>query len=219
MHNVTVSFAGDAAYQAASRTTTALTVKARSALSFYAANGSLGGTTLLKAILVSGSARLSGKSVTFWVAGAPAGSGITDASGVAQASWTIPLTLGAGSHNVTATFDGDATYASTTRTAAVLAVARASTVLSFYGASGSTGQTVALRCILFSGSARVAGKSVAFSVDGVAAGSGTTDANGVATVGYLLPALSTGVHSVTAFFGGDATYAAATRTAAVLTVK
>jgi hypothetical protein len=63
------------------------------------------------------------------------------------------------------------------------------------------------------------GKTLAFSVEGVSAGSGVTDGSGVASVAYALPALSPGAHNVTASFAGDGAYAPVSRTAAVLTVK
>ena len=195
--------------------------KCSTALSCYAAKGAAGQTVALRCILVGGGARLFGRTLAFHVDGRYAGAAVTGADGVASLPYAIPGTAPGGAHNVTAAFDGsaDSTYASTSRTAAVLTV-KPATIISFYAAAGSAGQTVSRRCILLSGSTRLAGRPVAFSVGATTAGTGTTDASGVASVSYRIPVgLVPGVYEVTGAFAGDSAYAPTTRTAAVLTVR
>ena len=79
-----------------------------------------------------------------------------------------------------------------------------------------------LKWRFYSGGAALDGKTVAFSVDGAAAGSAATDATGTASVSYVIPGgMAVGTHNVTATFdgSGDAAYGSSTRTAAALTVK
>jgi hypothetical protein len=56
-------------------------------------------------------------------------------------------------------------------------------------------------------SAAVAGKTIAFQLDGVTVGTQVTASNGVATLNYTVPTpLSFGNHTITAVFAGDAAY-------------
>jgi hypothetical protein len=64
---------------------------------------------------------------------------------------------------------------------------------------------VTLKATLLPG---VANKTIDFTVDGNSAGSGTTDANGVATVPYSVSTLSIGNHTIIASFAGDCDYEA-----------
>jgi hypothetical protein len=80
----------------------------------------------------------------------------------------------------------------------------AATTLVADDVSGNVGQTVQLSATLSSGGDPLAGKTVHFEVDGIDAGSGTTNASGVAGVAYTIPGL--GDRAVTAGFAGDAAY-------------
>ncbi len=70
--------------------------------------------------------------------------------------------------------------------------------------SGNVGQTVQLSATLTSGGSPLVGKTVDFEVDGIDAGSGTTNASGVATVAYTITGM--GDKAVAADFAGDAAY-------------
>jgi HYR domain len=89
------------------------------------------------------------------------------------------------------------------------------TNLSVDAATGSFGGTVNLSATLTSGGNPVAGKSIAFTLNGNSVGSANTDANGVAT---LTNASLTGINGglyptgVGASFAGDSVYAAASAT-------
>jgi len=84
VHNVTVTFGGDASYYAATRTTAALTVtrpKSNIAFSLYAASGVPGASATLKTLVVSGGSAVIGKAIAFAVDGTPVRSSVSDASG------------------------------------------------------------------------------------------------------------------------------------------
>jgi len=93
-----------------------------------AASGTYGGTVTLTATLTSNSSPVSGKTITFTLNGNPAGSGVTDPSGIATSS---SVTLCGSSYNVSGS-----PYASG-------AAANFGGDLSFGGSSGSNSLTVA----------------------------------------------------------------------------
>jgi hypothetical protein len=124
VHDVTVSFAGDASHYAARRTSPALTVrvvKANVGLSIYAASGAPGALVTLKSVVNSGGAPALGLTIQFAVDGGAVGSAISGASGAAL-GYTIPSAMTPGAHNVTVSFTGDATHNSATRTTVALTV-------------------------------------------------------------------------------------------------
>jgi hypothetical protein len=74
------------------------------------ASGTYGGTTSLSATLTALGNPVGGKTISFIIDGNPAGSAVTDGSGVASLTG-VPLgTLGAGSHTVGASLAGDSFY-------------------------------------------------------------------------------------------------------------
>jgi hypothetical protein len=73
-------------------------------------------------------------------------------------------------------------------------------------ASGDAGQTVQLSATLTAGGLPVGGKTVDFQVDGVPAGSATTDPVGVTRLAHTI--LSMGDRVVGADFAGDGTHPA-----------
>ena len=160
-------------------------------------------TLLLKA----GGAGLAGETVSFQVAGKAAGSGTTNSSGVASVSYTIPAGL-VGSQTITATFAGDGTTLNSSQASGTLTVSKAGTVLTVPNVSGSPGQAVTLKATLAlsAGGAGVANEPISFQVAGNAAGSGTTNSSGVASVSYTIPAGASGSEAIAATFSGDASY-------------
>jgi hypothetical protein len=224
IHNVTASFAGDSAYNPASRTTPALTIatpQASVGFSLFTSTGRAGTVVTLRSLMLSGGAPLAGKTVEFQVDGAPAGSGVSDANGVATA-YTIPASLAPGTHNVTVSFAGDRFYKAAMRTSPALVVARILTALSLDSVSGSAGDAVNLRCVLTANGQGVSSRTVSFWVDGVAVGSTATDASGVGTKLYRIPAgTSAGAHTVKVEFDGsrDTTYESSSLSGMYLTVR
>src|SRR5215207_8441274 len=94
------------------------------------------------------------------------------------------------------------------------------TTLAVSNASGAYGSTVNLSATLTASSAGVSGKSVSFTVNGVSAGSGTTDGSGVASVSYALPqGLNVGGYSIGASFAGDTTHLTSSGTGSLSVVQ
>jgi MBG domain (YGX type)/Carboxypeptidase regulatory-like domain/Bacterial Ig-like domain (group 3) len=92
------------------------------------------------------------------------------------------------------------------------------TTLTADPATGTYGGTVNLSATLTDGSNGLSGKTVAFTLNGASAGSGTTDANGVATVSNAsLAGINGGSYptGVGASFAGDAGYLGSSATAAL----
>jgi ribosomal protein L18E len=92
-------------------------------------------------------------------------------------------------------------------------VARQPTALSVAAASGIYGGTVDLNATLTAGGAGVSGKTISFSLNGVTAGTATTNASGVATLtGVSLAGIAAGTYAagpasgVAASFTTDATH-------------
>ncbi len=85
--------------------------------------------------------------------------------------------------------------------------------LVIYAASGVIGQTAGMQARMTGpNSVPITGRSVTFSVNGTAVGSGTTDINGFAKFIYPIPlSLGAGVQTLTASFSGDPEFSAATR--------
>jgi carboxypeptidase family protein len=96
------------------------------------------------------------------------------------------------------------------------------TTLVAAAASGTFNSTANLSATLTSSSVGVSGKTVTFTLNGNAAGSGTTDSNGVATVSAAsLTGINAGSYptGVSASFAGDSTYSASSGTAALTVSK
>jgi len=219
-HNVTVSFVGDSAYNAATRTSPVLTVLRKVLFSQYATSGAPGQSVTLKTLVYSGGAPVSGLSVKFAVDGTVVGMATSDASNASR-SYTIPASMSVGTHDVTVSFAGNATYAAASRTTAVLTVAtpKANVLFSLYAVAGAPQQTVTLKTLVYSGGSPASGLLIQFAVDGAPAGSATSGSGGAAVSYTIPPSMTVGAHDVTVTFAGDATHNAATRTSAVLTVK
>ncbi|HYF92747.1 MAG TPA: Ig-like domain repeat protein, partial [Symbiobacteriaceae bacterium] len=197
-HTIVADFAGDADLTAASSSGALTVTAATGVLSVANVAGDFGDTVTLSATLTPG---VTGKTVTFTVDGVAAGSGTTDAAGVATVDFVIANS--GGTYSIDAAFAGDADISAASGSG-TLTVSPAAGALAVPGASGAYRSTVVLQATL---SPNLAGKSIAFAVDGVAAGTGVTDAGGVATVSYLITN-SVGSYTIDAYFAGDVQVAA-----------
>ena len=180
-------------------------------------SGRIGQTVALTATLTSGGSYVTGKTVSFSVDGAPAGSDTTDGIGFATVTYSIPPSLGAGSKTIGASFAGEVNYAKSSE-AATLKVSKANVAFSAYQVWGARGQTVTLKSLLYASNAPLAGRNVDFSVDGMYVGTGVSTSTNV-SCSYKIPDDATfGPHNVTVAFAGDDAYNASTRTGPVLNV-
>ena len=122
-----------------------------------------------------------------------------------QTTATIPA-LTAGSHTITAQYSGDTFYAASEGlvTFNVLVLTGATATVSITPGSPSTTDSVSATVAIASG----ATGTVQFLLDGTAAGSPVTVANGATQ--YSLGHLAAGPHTVTAQYSGDTAFAATT---------
>ena len=98
-------------------------------------------------------------------------------------------------------------------TVATFTTARATTTLTLAPASGLSGGTTSLTATLTSGGSGVAGKTIAFEINGTSVGSATTDDNGNAVLTNVsVSGIGSGTYAsaVAASFTQDATYQAST---------
>ena len=216
-HTITVTFPAEANYAASSGTGT-LTVTASgpatTTLAVTSVSTAYYQTVTLTATLTAGGAGVSGKTVTFTAGGAMVGTGVTNGSGVATKSYANAGGLAPGSHTLSAAFAGDSTDAASSG-AGTLTVTKVNATLTVASVSGAAGQTVALSVTLkrSSDGALMANRTLTFLVDGATAGTGVTNASGVATLGYAIPSGdATGAHAVTVTFPAEANYNASTGT-------
>ena len=219
-HALGGSFAGDATYAASTgaATLTVASPKTATALTVAGVSGAAGQTVTLSARLKAGVTNLSGRTVSFTVDGTAVGSAVTNPSGFASLSYTLPAAASVGSHTVGTAFAGDAAYAASSGTGTLtVASAAIPTAVTVASASGTHGKTVTLSARLKAGLTNLTGRTVSFTVDGVAAGSAVTNTSGSANLSYAIPAgANFGSHSVGASFAGDAAYSASSGTGTLI---
>ena len=165
----------------------------------------------------SGNTTVPTGTVTFYVDFAAVGSGTLNASG--QATYSTS-TLSAATHNVTATYNGDSNFVSSTSGFVIqvvnAATLPATTTALISSANPSTsGQSVILTATVTgpSGNTTVPTGTVTF-MDG-ANSLGTGSLNGLGQATYSTSSLSVASHSITAVYGGSTTFAGST--SAILT--
>jgi Bacterial Ig-like domain (group 3) len=127
-------------------------------------------------------------------------------------------TLGVASHSVSATYNGDGTYASST-SAAVAVVVRGSTTLTLAAntTNPNAGATVTLTATLTTVGSQTAPFLPVTFLDGTTTlGIASFNTSNVAT--FQTSALAVGTHTITAQYPGDATFVGSTSAAVVVTV-
>ncbi|MCX6377948.1 MAG: Ig-like domain-containing protein [Armatimonadetes bacterium] len=204
-HVLTADFAGDTDYAASSATGTLTALATNTTLSSVSLSGTIGQTQVFKFRLkrTSDLNGVVGQTVLCSVDGSVVGTATTDAQGFAIYAYAIPE-LSAGSHTLTANFDGTSQYAASS-SSGTLTVAKSNTKLPTDQITGAQSSSVNLIAYLkrSTDGSRLAGRTVTFKVDGVAVGTATTDGSGVATFTYTLN-LTVGTHKITTSFAGDA---------------
>ena len=166
-----------------------------------------GQTVTLKATLkrTVGGAALSNETITFSVDGASVGTAVTNSDGQAGLTYVTPASNVIGSsHPVSAVFGGDSSDNASSGSAS-LTVTRYNSTLGVASVTSTPGQTVTLSATLRrSTGLPLSGQTVSFTVDSTPL-TVTTNAAGVATVPYVIPAADAiGSHTIMASFGGDA---------------
>ena len=205
-HPVTVSYSGDAVFApSASASVTATSLTVSPAATTY------GGSVTFSATVTSGSGTPSG-TVTFRDGVAVIG---TTGLVIDQASFTTNA-LTAGSHTVTATYDGSVAFGSSTSGSVTESVTAANTVTTVLGAPNpsSFGSPITFTASVTSPGGIPAG-TVTF-LDGPTIVGTAPLSNGQATLG--LSSLATGSHSITATYGTTVDFTTSTSAAISQTV-
>jgi len=216
---IKATFAGDATYLGSTATNTLTVNKANTVLTGIDRTGTNGSVVQLKAYLrrTTDMAYVAGRTITFSVDGTDVGTGVTNASGMAYFDYTV--TQAPGQYPIGYNFAGDAAY--NPSTGGNTLTVTGTTTLDVGDKTGQIGETVALTAILtrdFDGNP-VAGKTISFSVDGTAVGTGVTNDAGLASADYLIEVGSgTGTRTIVGNFAGDAVYGASSDTG-TLTVE
>ena len=173
-----------------------------------------GDTVTLTATLTSAAGPVAGQSVAFRVNGTAVGNGLTDATGKATRTHSVPAATPLGEQPITADFAGDTQYAASSGAGKLTIGARARVV--GMAASGAGGDQVTLSAYLFSGTTGytgVAGKTLSFALAGSVLGSAVTASSGIARLAWVVPdGLSVGAHTLTISFAGDVGWAPSTST-------
>lgn len=160
-----------------------------------------GQAVTLTATVTSGAGTPAG-TVTFKDGATTLGTGTLDGSGQAT---LITSSLSAGTHSITAVFDGGANYLSSTSQALTQTVNQASstTALASDINPSTYGQTVTFTATVTSSGGTPTG-TVTFRDGAVVLATVTLDGSGQAT--YMTSSLFVGAHSITATYNGDANF-------------
>ena len=207
---ISAEFVGDDQYDGCTGSAPLTALSYDTELYLPARSGEMLETILLKAYLyrADNASPVVSKAVAFRVDGAHVGGATTNSLGRAMLSYTLPTSLGVGVHSLYAAWAGNGGYRPSTATS-TLTVDRAVTYLWLASRSIAAGGKAYLRAYLRSlpDYAWVPGKTVSYTLDGVALGSAVTDTGGQASLLYTAPAgMLVGDHPMSARFAGDATY-------------
>ncbi|RYG22560.1 hypothetical protein EON82_16725, partial [bacterium] len=208
-HTVLVRFAEDDSYLASEGAGT-LTVAAADTRLVLAAPTPvrIGETAHLNATLTTAQGPLSGRNVSFKVAGAVAGTATTNEQGIAALDFKIEEGP-AGGRPVEASFAGEDAYAPASDSA-TLEVLKFPTGIAVSSLEAKVKAPVSLRAALSrtTDGDRLSGKSLVFLVDGIEVGTATTGADGSAEIPFDTSGLSSGSHEVLVRFAEDDSYLA-----------
>lgn len=221
-HTAAIEFAGDDGFAPVAVSALLTVNKAQTSLAITSASGGIGTTKALVAVLTrkTDGAKLADRTLTYSIGTEILGTAVTDANGKASLSYVIPEKYGLGAQTFTVAYAGDASHTSG-KGSKTLTITKAPTALTQPSVAGKAGATVNLTATLKrTNGVALSGKTVRFQVDGVDAGSATTNADGVATFAFDIPVGATlGKHPLVVLFDGDDLNLATKRTGASLTVK
>lgn len=204
-HTITARYEGDANFASSSSTATLkVTGTVVTTTTFTATVTNQKATFNLS---VSGNGGTPTGNVTFRDGSTVIGTGTLDASG--KTTFTSS-TLTSGSHTITATYEGDDNFASSTFTLTINVAGSVSTTTTF---TAKVVNQTATFSVSVSGSGGTPTGTVTFLEGSTVVGTATLDASGQAT--FSTSTLSSGSHTITARYDGDATFASSTSTVTV----
>jgi hypothetical protein len=223
-HSITAQYGGDMNYAsstsaAVTQTVNAATKAATSTAVLSSLNPSTAGASVtFTATVNSTTAGTITGTVTFFDGGTSLGMGAV--SGGALATFTTAA-LGLGAHAITATYGGDANYASSAAPALTQTVNATTKAASSTALGSSPNPSVAVTGVTFTATVTSATKgtitgAVVFFDGATSVGTAPVGAGGVATI--MTTALAAGAHAIIAQYGGDTNYAASASVAVMQTV-
>ena len=209
-HSITATYNGNTNYLSSAGAVTETVHPAASATKLTSSlnPSTFGKIVTFTAAVTSGVAGTISGTVTFKDGAATLGSGTISAG---KATFATSALTG-GTHSITATYNGNADFASSTSTAVSQKVNKATTTATLTAAPNpsSFGQTVKLTATVKSGALKGAG-TVTFKSGTATLGTGTLNASGVATLS--LTTLKVGTDSLTAVYAGNTNFLASTSVA------
>lgn len=190
-------------------------VSRATSLSMSGANGQVGKSTTLIAALRDKLLKtgLPGKSVQFAMDGTNIGAPVTtDATGKAKLVFIIPEETPLGLRTITASFAGEPAYGASVCTS-TLGVTKGAVKLTVTNVNGKAGTTVKLSAKITNTSNQpMVGEPIVLTLGGVVVGTPITDANGVASMNYAIPAgTAKGYYALVATFAEDADHFGGTK--------
>lgn len=207
-HSITAVYGGDSLYNSSTSNLLIQDVNQNSTTTTVvsSSNPSALGAPVTFTASVSGSGGTPTGTVTIKDGGTTLGTGTLDGAGNATFSTS---SLSAGSHSITAVYGGDSNYLSSTSPALTQnVVSNASSTSITSSVNPSTfGQSVTFTATVTGSSGTPTG-SVTFKDGSATLGTATLDGSGQAT--FSTSSLAGGSHSITAVYGGDASYATST---------
>jgi hypothetical protein len=219
---VVASFAGDTSFGASTGAGNLVVSQTATTISTVSGTASFGGAATLVATLTSnlGGQPIAGEVVTFTLDGISVGTATTTSTGVATLTG-VATSDPVGTHNgvVVAKFAGDTNYLGSDGTGN-LVVGQAATSTTSIAGTASFGGTATLTATLRSTATNlpIAGKTIAFTLDGNSVGTAMTSSTGVASLPGVATTDSAGSHVgvVGASFAGDTNYVASSGTGDLL---
>ena len=219
-HTITATYLGDTNFGASARTTTQVvnspTAVATTTSVASSPNPSTVGQTVTFAVTVTSTSGVPTGSVDFTEGGTDFGTATLNGSGQA----TIQVSsLAAGSHTITATFIGNAAFATSSSTTPQIVNAvspvTTSTTLSISPNPANAGQVVTFTASVTSAAGKPTGQ-VVFSEGSTNLGSATLNSAGQASI--QISTLAVGAHNITATFQANASFSSSSNTTS-LTVQ
>ena len=205
-HSISAVYAGDASHATSSSSaiSQAVVLSASSVTLVSSANPAESGTTITFTASVTGAGTPPTGTVTFMDGGATLGS--ASVIGGSASFSTSSLTATGSPHAMSATYNGDGTYAASISSAFSQVVSKATTSVALSSSRNPTtaGQSVTFTAVV-SGGGAVATGTVTFFDSGVALGTSSLTA-GTATLATSSLGAAGSPHSITAVYNGDASH-------------
>jgi ELWxxDGT repeat protein len=219
-HSITADYSGDDNFTASASSavpitvTSAGTVSTTTGLTASATSVTQGQLVTFTATVTPSQGSLDGGTVDFTDGSVDLGSVTVDAHGGA----TLGVVFTAGTHHVTATYSGDATFGGSSSSALAVTAGQGTattTNLAASAASAPQGQPLTFTATVAAGQVAANGGSVDFTDGSTDLGSVAVGAGGLATLSATLPE---GVQNVVATYSGDAQLAGSTSAAVAVTI-